>query len=284
MDDFNTALIREKIIFIDSAAPQKTDAMAEGHHVVRSNRLLLNLPGDKGVERLVIRSQTMPGTLRLAAAALMDFCAKGKFSGRGPDWDELWERVRPPYDKKYNPDNWAAVYVDGRNVFKTNASSYADVIEQCAQVATGNYDDAIAVTEGALRRIGKNMQISHSSTVAAVFTNEDDSLRTAIVNRRAGKTNAFNFVANGGDVDRRAQQVLFVTASMLESLNLRLTFDALNVKMRSHRASRDEQQQFASLLGRMDTLYRHIESFENEFNAKYRPEKPAFFKPEKQGA
>lgn len=284
MDDFNTALIREKIIFIDSAAPQKTDAMAEGHHVVRSNRLLLNLPGDKGVERLVIRSQTMPGTLRLAAAALMDFCAKGKFSGRGPDWDELWERVRPPYDKKYNPDNWAAVYVDGRNVFKTNASSYADVIEQCAQVATGNYDDAIAVTEGALRRIGKNMQISHSSTVAAVFTNEDDSLRTAIVNRRAGKTNAFNFVANGGDVDRRAQQVLFVTASMLESLNLRLTVDALNVKMRNHRASRDEQQQFASLLGRMDTLYRHIESFENEFNAKYRPEKPAFFKPEKQGA
>lgn len=281
MDDFNTALIREKIIFIDSAAPQKTDAMAEGHHVVRSNRLLLNLPGDKGVEKLVIRSQTMPGTLRLAAAALMDFCAKGKFSGRGPDWDELWERVRPPYDKRYNHDNWAAVYVDGKSVFKTNASSYADVIEQCAQVATGNYDHAITVTEGALRRIGKDMQISHSSTVAAVFTNEDDSLRTAIVNRRAGKTNAFNFVAHGGDVDRRAQQVLFVTASMLESLNLRLTLDALNVKVRSHKASRDEQQQFTSLLGRMDVLYRHIQTFETEFNVKYRPEKPAFFKPEK---
>lgn len=284
MDDFNTALIREKIIFIDSAAPQKTDAMAVGHNVVRSNRLLLNLPGDKGVEKLVIRSQTMPGTLRLAAAALMDFCAKGKFSGRGPDWDELWERVRPPYDKRYNPDNWAAVYVDGRNVFKTNASSYADVIEQCAQVATGNYDHAITVTEGALRRIGKNMQISHSSTVAAVFTNEGDSLRTAIVNRRAGKTNAFNFVANGGDSDRRVQQVLFVTASMLESLNLRLTMDTLNVKLRSHKASKEEQHQFTSLLGRMDALYRHIQTFETEFNAKYRPEKPAFFKPEKQGA
>lgn len=284
MDEFNTALIREKIIFIDAAAPQKTDAMAEGQHVVRSNRLLLSLPGDNGVERLVIRSQTMPGTLRLAAAALMDFCAKGKFSGRGPDWDELWERVRPPYDKRYNPDNWAAVYVDGRNVFKTNASTYADVIEQCAQVATGNYDHAITVTEGALRRIGKDMQISHSSTVAAVFTNEEGSLRTAIVNRRAGKTNAFNFVANGGDSDRRVQQVLFVTASMLESLNLKLTLDVLHVKMRKHKATKPEQQQYNALLGRMEALYRHIESFENEFNAKYRPEKPAFFKPEKQGA
>ena len=284
MDDFNTALIREKIIFIDAAAPQKTDAMAEGHNVVRSNRLLLELPGEHGVEKLVIRSQTMPGTLRLAAAALMDFCAKGKFGGRGPDWDELWERVRPPYDKRYNPDNWAAVYVDGKSVFKTHASTYADVIEQCAQVTTGNYDTAIAVTEGALRRIGKEMQISHSSTVAAVFTNEGDSLRAAIVNRRAGKMNAFNFVANGGDSDRRAQQVLFVTASMLESLNLRLTMDALNVKVRNHKASKEEQQQFNALLGRMEALYRHIESFENEFNAKYRPEKPAFFKPEKQGA
>ncbi len=284
MDDFNTALIREKIIFIDTAAPQKTDAMAEGHNVVRSNRLLLNLPGEHGTEKLVIRSQTMPGTLRLAAAALMDFCAKGKFSGRGPDWEELWERVRPPYDRKYNPDNWAAIYVDGKSVFKTNASTYADVIEQCAQVATGNYDHAITVTEGALRRIGKNMQISHSSTVAAVFTNEEDSLRTAIVNRRAGKTNAFNFVATGGDSTRRVQQVLFVTASMLESLNLRMTLDTLQAKARSHKASREEQQQLTSLLGRMDALYRHIETFENEFKAKYRPERPVFFKPEKQGA
>ena len=282
LENFNTALIREKVIFIDAAGAPS--AQPDGHNVVRSNRLLLRLPTDEGEEKLVIRAQNMPATLRMAAAALMDFCAKGKFRGRGPDWEEIWDRVQSPYERKYNPDNWAAVYVDGKNIFKTRASTYADVIEQCAQVATGNYDSAIEVTEGALRRVGRDMKISHASTVAAVFTNETDSLRTAIVNRRGGKEAAFNFTANGGGVERRVQQSLLVTASMIESLNLRLLFDALRTKAGLHRASSAEQQQLRAVHLRMEALDRHIASFDNEFNVRYRPEKPVFRVPETQGA
>ena len=78
MDDFNTALIREKIIFVDEESGK--EAKADGHSVVRSNRIFLKLEKDGKSEKVVVRAQNMHTTLRVAGKIMQEFYRKGPLS------------------------------------------------------------------------------------------------------------------------------------------------------------------------------------------------------------
>ena len=58
MEDFNTSLVREKIIFIDDVGTPDVEDLEDGPNVVRSNRMFLRL-GEKGEEKIVVRAQNM---------------------------------------------------------------------------------------------------------------------------------------------------------------------------------------------------------------------------------
>ncbi len=279
MPEFSTSLVREKIVFIDDAAAQDADASPVS--TVRSNRIYLQLQTPEGTEKMVIRTQTMPTALRLASKVMFSYYRNGLFSKRAEpyDWQAQWASVLSGYDEAFVPDLWAAVYINGQSIFKTVKSPFVDVVEQCALLSIDNYDAAMGVTEDALRRIGRAMRINHSSNVAAIFVDNDESMRCGIIHRLNGRDSTFNFTAAGGDVIHRIVQSLVTAAAFVEAIDLQRTVAALQAKVRDKeipRASADATKLRAGT-ARMVVLDKAIKAFEEAYDVKYRPQKPDFF-------
>lgn len=280
MEDFNTSLVREKIVFIDDAVPPDIDDMEEGPNVVRSNRVFLKL-GDKGTEKVVVRAQNMHTTLRMASKVLADYFKNGALSERAKplDWDEHWAAMLSNYEREFNPYNWAAVYINGRPVFRTKTSPFVDVVEQCALLTIDNYDATMKVAQGALKKVGKAMRIKHSTSVAAVLTDNGEVMRCGFLYRADGNDLAFNFSASGGEMPGRVVQSTGIAAALLEALNLRYITKRLQEKMgeTSGMKSTAEANQLRGATGRLVALDKGISSFEELYDVRYRPEKPVFF-------
>ena len=281
MEDFNTSLVREKIIFIDDTdAPDADDVMDDGPNVVRSNRMFLKL-GDKGGEKIVVRAQNMHTALRVASKVLAEFFKHGPIMGRARpvDWDEFWNAMVSNYEREFNPYNWAAIYVNGKPIFRTKTSTFVDVVEQCALLTTDNYDATMKVAQGALKKVGKAMRIKHSTSVAAVLTDNSEMMRCGFLYRTDGNDLAFNFSATGGEMPGRIVQSTGIAAALLEALNLRYVTRRLQEKMgeTSGMKSTAEANQLRGATGRLVALDKGISSFEDIYDVRYRPEKPVFF-------
>ncbi len=285
MEDFNTSLVREKIVFIDDAVTPDIDDLEDGPNVVRSNRVFLKL-GDKQGEKVVVRAQNMHTTLRMASLILAEYFKHGPLQGRDkpPEWNEYWDTILSNYEREFNPYNWAAIYANGRPIFRTKTSPFVDVVEQCALLTVDNYDATMKVAQGALKKVGKQMRIKHMTSVAAVLTDNGEQMRCGFLYRADGNDLAFNFSATGGELASRVVQSTGIAAALLEALNLRYITRKLQEKMgeTSGMKSTAEANQLRGATGRLVALDKRISTFEEQFDVRYRPEKPVFFGREQQ--
>ena len=288
MEEFSASLVREKIVFVDDIGESDADngdsgnGQSAGPTVIRSNRIYLRLGERAAAEKIVVRTQNMHTTLRLAAKILFSFYQSGPLLGREPpfDWQNQWQSVLSAYENSYNPDVWAAVYINGKSVFKTTSSPFVDVVEQCALLSIDNYDATMDVAERALKQVGKAMRINHSSNVATVFTDADDTMRCGIIHRADGRDTAFNFTAAGGKQQNRIVQSFGIAAAFLEALNLRFITSDYQHKLRMGQIAKvsPEARQLRAALTRLMGLNKAVASFEEIYDVKYRPEKPDLFK------
>ena len=278
MEDFNSSLVREKIIFSEGENGESTE---KEPIIIRSNRIFLKLEHNSGMEKVVIRAQNMHTTLRIAAKILHGYYNGGPLLSRSTpfNWDEQWQESLSSYEKEFNTEMWCAIYIDGRSIFKTKTSPFVDVIEKCALLTLDNYDTTMDVTENALKQIGHAMRINHSSSVAAVFTDNGDSMRCGIIHRTDKKDMAFNFIAVNGLQHTRIIQSFGATAAYLEAFNLRFMIHMLRDKIRMGQAKTvsPENNQIRAAITRQAAINRAILSFETAYSVKYRPAKPDFF-------
>jgi hypothetical protein len=279
MDEFNTSLVREKIIFTEGEIGEANDEKEPV--IIRSNRLFLKLGKGSDIAKIVIRAQNMHTTLRIAAKILQGYYRDGPLlvqHGAG-NWEKQWEDSLSHYEKDYNPGIWCAIYINGKSVFKTITSPFVDVIEKCALLTIDNYDATMEVTEDALKQIGHARRINHSSNVAAVFTDVGDSMRCGIIHRSDKKDVAFNFTASGGDQHTRILQSMGAAAAFLEAFNLRFTIKNLRHKIKSGEVKTvsTENSQIRAAIVRQGAINKAIRSFEEIYDVKYRPSKPDFF-------
>ena len=278
MEDFNTSLVREKIIFTEGDVGGGSEKEPV---VIRSNRVFLKLGQGADAEKVVIRAQNMHSTLRLAAKVLQSYYGSGSLLKRDVpvDWADLWEKSLSGYETDYNKGIWGALYINGRSIYKTMTSPFVDVIEKCALLTLDNYDTTMGVTESALKQIGHAMRINHNSNVAAVFTDSGDSMRCGIIHRSDKKDVAFNFTAVNGQQPTRIIQSFGATAAYLEAFNLRFMIHMLRNKIRMGEAKTvsPENSQIRAAITRQGAINRAILSFEETYNVKYRPAKPDFF-------
>jgi hypothetical protein len=280
MEEFNASLVREKIILTDDGAGASARADA-GSTTIRSNRILLKLGHRAATEKIVIRAQNMHTTLRFASRILYSYHKGGSFLNRATpyDWDVQWDGVLSRYEKEFNQNSWAAVYINGKPLFKTTSSPFVDVIEQCALLSIDNYDATMTVTESALKQVGRAMRIQHSSNVATIFTDSGDSMRCGIIHRTEMRDTTFNFTATGGEQHNRTVQSLSVAADYLEAINLRFVIRGLQEKLRKGEVAKisPEANQIRMAAARQMSINKGITSFEDVYTVKYRPEKPDFF-------
>jgi len=280
MAEFNTSLVREKIVFLDNSEDEKN---LSGPTVIRSNRVSLKLGERAAAEKLVIRGFNMHGTLRMSAKVLHSYYTSGSFLDREHpfDWERAWDRVQSPYEQEVLGDkNWCAIYLNGRPVFKTKESPFVDVVEQCALVHADNYDSTMEVAEYALKEVGRAMKINHFSNVAAVFTEVGEQLRCGIIHRSEDKDTTFNYVVSGeGSAKNRIVQSFNVSAAFLEAINLQFKIQGLRETVVKEKLSEysEEAKQLKEATKHQVFLNRQIITFEDRYSVKYRPEKPDFF-------
>ncbi len=273
MTDFSTSLVREKIIFTEGE-------IGEGDKepvVIRSNRIFLKL----GADKLVARAQNMHTALRIAAKILSAYYKDGPLTGRDKpvDWEAQWQETLSGYEKEYNPQVWCAIYANGHSVFKTITSPFVDVVEKCALLSLDNYDNTMEVTESAMKQIGHAVRINHSSSVAAVFTDNGESMRCGIIHRTDKQDMAFNFTGHGGQEHMRIVQSFGAAAAYLEAFNLRFVIHMLRDKIKTGEAKAisPENNQIRAAIIRQGAINRAIHAFEDLYEVKYRPAKPDFF-------
>jgi hypothetical protein len=278
MEDFNTSLVREKIVFTEGVS---SDESEKEPVVIRSNRIFLKLGNGPDAEKVVIRAQNMHTTLRIASRMLQTYYNQGALLSpeKVVNGDDLWESSLSGYEKDYNKECWCAIYINGRSIFKTITSPFVDVIEKCALLTLDNYDTAMNVTETALKKVGRDMHIQHNSNVAAVFTDHGDHMRCGVIHRSNKKDAAFNFTATNGQQPTRITQSMGATAAYLEAFNLRFVIDNIRHKIRSGEVKTvsHENSQIRAAIARQGAINRAILSFEEIYNVKYRPAKPDFF-------
>jgi len=280
MEEFNASLVREKIIFMEGVYDGDADAVKEPV-VIRSNRIFLRLGKPDAVENIVVRAQNMHSTLRLTGKILASYGKDGPFSTRGRafDWGKLWDAAISDYEKKYNHDIWAAIYLDGRPVFKTIKSPFIDVVEKCALLTIDNYDATMEVTESALKQIGRAIRINHSSNVAATFIDNVNSMRCGIMHRGGHKNIIFSFTGTGGGRQDRIVHSIEAAAAYLETLNLRFIINQLEEKIRKGeiRQNAPEAARIKPAIARQADLNKEIFAFEEIYGVQYRPHKPDLF-------
>lgn len=282
MQEFSSSLVREKIVFIDGGKdidPLADEGEASGPTIIRSNRIFLRLSQGTKTEKIVIRGQNMHGTLRMAAKVYAQFRKGGPFTERASpfDWQDHWDQLVSAYDKEFNPGNWIGVYINGKPVFKTLTSPFVDVVEQCALLTLENYDGTMGVAEHVLKEVGKAVRIQHFTNVAAVFSEEErNGIRCGIVHRSDVRDTTFNFSVIGGERDNRIIQALSTTAAFLEMFNLTFVIRSARMRLKAKEIdfSSPESKQARAAEARQGTLSRQINSFEEVFTVKYRPEKP----------
>ncbi len=277
MSGFNTSLVREKIVFVDNG--NDGESLAEKMpDTVRSNRIFLKLETTTGIEKVVVRAQNMHSTLRFSARILLHFYRNHALSSSF-DWAHQWEGLLSDYERKYNPKIWAAVYVNGKSVFKTVASPFVDIVEKCALLTIDNYDATMGVTEDALKKIGRAVSINHSSNVAAVISDEGGITRCGIMQRSEEQNTTFSVTAAGGEDYTRIVHSMHTVADFLEAINLKFQAKSVHGKIKKgivNKLSKEAEQAYAGV-DRVADLAQNVLEFERLHQIKYRPERPKVF-------
>lgn len=285
MFEFQTSLIREKIVIDQTVAfPDRRKA---DNPVIRSNRIDLHMVKDTVIsEKCVVRAQNMHTTLRFAARIFLNFHKLNNFrpsNGDRIDWDSVWDQCLSGYEKEYNGDNiWGAVYVRGKPVFSLNEQKYMDVIEQCALVSKGHYDDTKEVVESMMGKLGKDVQVSQthnvSSTIADTVVGE--GTRCSMMHRAPEKNMIFTFLLDRGRsrIDRIFHGMI-IQANYLEVFNLNFLIQSLRNDIKTGKIKKGSRRarQLHSALNRKEFVKREIHSIESAYDVSYRPERPALF-------
>ncbi len=285
MQDFNATLVREKLTITDKVATAD-DPLAPVD--VRSNRLLLPLSDRMNGETLVIRAQSMHMTLRIAAKVFYSYHKNGLFSRRAEtyDWQNMWDMVLTMHDRKYTPDTWAALYLNGKPVFRTADMPFMDVVEAAAVKDPDDYDKTISAAEALLAGSGHALRLDQLTKVGAIFHDDGKHLRCGIIHRADGRDTTFNFSAANGELFSRVPQGFNIAAAYLEAIDIRHYMRATFKQLQKGTISKNapEMARFYASPQRLRDLRKSLQSFEEHFDVKYRPEKPEVFTPPKEVA
>ncbi len=281
MDEpFQISLMREKFTLRDPAG----DLSDEPPIVALSNRIVLNLVNQSERETYVLRTQNMHSCVRLAAAIHKEFTERGSLVSRATEfrWDTLWSNVIKGYEKKYNPDIWAAVYENGEVVFAAgDHHPFLDIIEKCDSKQKGDYEDSVSFAEKAFKQAGKTMKIEHDANIALIGKITPEEAKCGLIIRGSNRTTTFNYTVNEHFRHKEPisiATIMSVSAAFLEGIQLAFHVGMGNKKMELELMEEysEKYMQWKKTSSRLGSLNTAISQFEMKFDVKYRPERPSF--------
>lgn len=279
MTKFNTSLQREKFVIRDP-----TELDDENAVIALSNRMavpIINKDGDVH-ETIIVRAQNMHTTARIAAKLYQNVETYGPLTHRIDDfdWEEMWNSIIEGYERKYNPDCWAAVFLEGKQAWgEGEHHPFLDVIEKFDDIQTEDYTNSIEMAENAFKDAGKKVEIEHETNIALVVSISPDQARCGVIMRGAKSTTTFNFTAKeyrGKEVT--VPQCLSVAAAYLEGIQLAFNVGMGRRKIEFGLIKEDEDvKRIDDGEKRLGRLNMAILQFDQMLNVSYRPDRPDFF-------
>ena len=279
--NIDTSLLREKFIIKEKNANSNEKALSLS---CPSNRMLVNLQaGELPKETYIVRTYNMHSCARMVSQIVQDYEKNGPIMSRSitVDWADLWDKSLNFYDRKYNLDAWVSIYHKGKSIFSAGKyHPFLDVIEKCDVFNKGNYDDAIKLAETSFAKAGTAIDLTYDGNVALVAILSRVSGRCSMVLRGAKGTNTFNYSINPMKKKQKINppQGLSAAADFLEGVqlthligtnNIKIEFNIIEKYSSEYKQTQDAKKRILEL----DTL---INSMENLYEVRYRPERPNF--------
>ncbi len=277
----DTSLLREKFII-----KEKTKSKDDNPLVLRarSNRMVINLQaGEMPVETFVVRTNTMHTCTRLVSLIIANYEKHGPLAPRLKliEWPKLWDHALNDYERRYNLDRWVCIYHKGRVIYSYGKHHhFFDVIEQCEIINKDEYSKSIDLAKNAFKKAGKIVDISYDSNVALVAILGNKYSRCSMVLRAPGNTTTFNYVLKPLNKGEKVAitQGLSSAGDFLEGVQLSYIVGINNEKLNQNIIEKfsDEAKKGYAARDRINELEAQINSMENRYKVRYRPERPLF--------
>ncbi len=275
--------MREKFVIQENREILSDSDLLDFH--APSTRMPISLQaGELPPENFVIRTHNMHSCVRIVGAIINDYERHGPIMPRvkSIDWADLWDKSINSYERIYNKENnRVSIYHHGKTIFSEgNYHSFLDIIEKCDAINKGDYIQSVKLAEKAFGDAGKKVTIHHDSNVALISVIQQAEGRCSMVLRGAGQTTTFNYSLKPEKQNERVNtvQVLSSAADFLEGVQLSYLIGLNNEKLNQGIIEKysDEDRQTQHARDRLDSLKTRIDSMENRYNVRYRPERPDF--------
>jgi hypothetical protein len=280
MSETNISILREKFTVRETQNDRD-------NIIVGSNRMTLPLRNDNGLleETFIIRGKFMHEVARMGAVMITNFHKLGPFMNRGEkfNFEEAYADLQSSFTRKYVPDDWIALYHNGKKIYSWGKSHpFLDVIEQCDVKNEDEYDFAVAMAEQVFHKAGKDIAIDHLSTIALVAHSAEDRVRCGIIERNMRQTRTFNFTAIRSKKPNSPTPIvtggIHTAAAFLEGLNLCFKVGYINSCItkgivKTGDAEHKEQQDALKII-RNHNL--EIDTYNKTYDVRYRPDMPEF--------
>ncbi len=279
--NIDTSLLREKFFIKEKNADKDSKTL---EFYARSNRMSIALQaGNLPKEILIVRSNTMHNTVRMVAQIVTEYDRTGPIAPRTKliDWQDLWEKTLSSYDHHYNPQRWVSIYLNGKSLYACGEHHpFLDVIEQCDGLHKGNYSESIPVAEQAFSKAGKSINLTYDSNVALVAISNKKEGRCSLAVRSPDRKATFNLNVRISTPEQRLNpaQSLTAAADFLEGIQLSFMI-GLNIEkidMGLIEKFSHEYKQTLKAKERIEQLDAQLDSLENRYKLRYRPERPDF--------
>lgn len=253
--------------------------------VIKNNRTTFTLTRPPITEKVVVRSHTLAGAIRMSSIVATLFMRKRLVFREEPppDWAEKWEAAASPYERLYFPDMWVAVYIGGVRHFSTVKDDFPpgggvfiqqlDAIEAAAK--GGDVTDAML--RAAFSKFAPGQPVRHDSQTAVVLTETKTQTRCAILERGGGQKKSVSFTIMTDETPITLAAMLGVTADMLELINLADLLVRCTPKggKPSPALAGITNEQFHMAMDRRKEMLTVLRGFERAYKVRYRPERPA---------
>jgi hypothetical protein len=277
-----TSLLREKFD-IKEVTAKKTE-MAGQEMCARSNRIELNLQADQlAKETFIIRTDSMHLCARMAGQILENYENKGPFAPRlnHVKWDIIWDTALSDFEKRYNTGRWVVVYHKGKIVYAEGEHhSFLDIIEQFQSEEGVSYSDSLKLAEKAFQKAGRDVTIEYSSNVALALNMTREGGRCSTMLRAPKKTTTFHFYLKPKEEDEKISisQGLISAGNFLEGVNLSYFIGIVNAQIAMGEIDQysNDGIQMSNAQRRIGDIQTKINSLENRYDVRYRPERPMF--------
>ncbi len=275
----DTSLLRERFTIREKTNDEEGKALEFN---ASSTRMKINLQsGELPPESFIVRAYNMHSCARMVSRIIADFEKNGPILSRKVDWEELWDGALNSYERLYNQHRWVAVYHQGKAIFSSGEyHTFLDVIEQCDTVNKGDYDKSIPMAEDAFLQAGKHIRIQYETHVAIVAILGRKESRCSMVLRAANRSTTFNYNIKPADKSKKLNvaQGLGTAADFIEGVQMAYLIGVHNEKLRQELVEQysDEDKQAVEARKRLAQIDSLIDSMENRFKVRYRPERPNF--------